>query len=81
MSDELAKEVGFFNVGANNLTQCALAIDSQNAKLDAYFLCVKRAWRYYCVRTSEFPINWSFSLISANHEGGGHWKVSGYKAV
>ena len=37
VSDELAKEVEFFSVGTNDLTQYTLAIDRQNAKLDKIY--------------------------------------------
>ena len=37
MSEELAKEVAFFSIGTNDLTQYTLAIDRQNPKLDAFY--------------------------------------------
>ena len=37
ISDELAKEVDFFSVGTNDLTQYTLAIDRQNTKLDEFY--------------------------------------------
>lgn len=37
ISEQLAKEVDFFSIGTNDLTQYTLAIDRQNPKLDEFY--------------------------------------------
>lgn len=37
ISEQLAKEVDFFSIGTNDLTQYTLAIDRQNTKLDSFY--------------------------------------------
>lgn len=37
ISDELAKEVSFFSIGTNDLSQYVMAIDRQNQELDDFF--------------------------------------------
>ena len=37
ISDELAKEVSFFSIGTNDLSQYVMAIDRQNQDLDDFF--------------------------------------------
>ena len=37
ISDDLAKEVDFFSIGTNDLSQYTMAIDRQNSKLDEFY--------------------------------------------
>ena len=37
MAEELAREVDFFSLGTNDLTQYTLAIDRQNPRLDSFY--------------------------------------------
>ncbi|MCD8149374.1 MAG: phosphoenolpyruvate--protein phosphotransferase [Clostridiales bacterium] len=61
ISEELAREVDFFSIGTNDLTQYTLAIDRQNAKLDP-------------IRDTHHPaILRSIQMVVENGHKGGAW--------
>lgn len=59
ISDELAREVDFFSIGTNDLTQYTLAVDRQNEKLESYYDPHHRAILKLIEMTAE----------NAHHEG------------
>lgn len=70
ISDLLAKEVDFFSVGTNDLTQYALAVDRQNSKLD----------RIYNTR-HEAILRMMQMVVDNGHKGGCRVGICGESAA
>lgn len=62
ISDDLAKEVDFFSIGTNDLTQYTLANDRQNVNLDSIYDAHHKAiLRMIEMDTKKMP-GWGFAV-------------------
>ena len=69
ISDDLAKEVDFFSVGTNDLTQYTTAVDRQNANLEGFYYPHHKGLLRLIKWQQTMHIRTASGLVSAENSG------------